>query len=295
MIEKDFKDRVPTYPGRVKLIPVSGQANTYDMVRADSPTVEGTPLDKVTFESVVHSRLTGRYYILTAQKKTKSSQDVAANPIPASGWLNATKTTASLNGYEIYSSAAAASSELITAAFDGNPNTFWTGINSAECYIGFKLPDAMNVSRIKMRFRFSSGNTNGAKVQASNNRANWVDVSDSFSVGSEGGMIEVSVSAKAPYLYYRVLLDIQLDTIIYCHGLELSAYKVTTYANEFTVDNVPVEWTQGQRITVQTQASLTTLGVISNTLNGIEVSSILQPGRYYELIREGTLFLAKEV
>lgn len=41
-----MKDRVPLYPGRVKLIPVSGQENTYDMIRADEPTQEGTPLNK---------------------------------------------------------------------------------------------------------------------------------------------------------------------------------------------------------------------------------------------------------
>lgn len=43
-----MKDRVPRYPGRVKLTPVSGQANTYDMVRADQPTQEGTTLNKDT-------------------------------------------------------------------------------------------------------------------------------------------------------------------------------------------------------------------------------------------------------
>lgn len=48
----EFYDRVPTYPGRVKLVPVPGQANTYDMVRADEPTVEGTPLNKALFESI---------------------------------------------------------------------------------------------------------------------------------------------------------------------------------------------------------------------------------------------------
>lgn len=42
-------DRVPLYPGRVKLVPVSGQSNTYDMSRADQPTQEGTPLNKATF------------------------------------------------------------------------------------------------------------------------------------------------------------------------------------------------------------------------------------------------------
>ena len=44
-----MKDRVPLYPGRVKLTPVSEQENTYDMVRADEPTQEGDPLSKATF------------------------------------------------------------------------------------------------------------------------------------------------------------------------------------------------------------------------------------------------------
>ena len=43
-----MQDRVPLYPGRVKMTPVAGQANTYDMVRADDPTQAGTPLNKAT-------------------------------------------------------------------------------------------------------------------------------------------------------------------------------------------------------------------------------------------------------
>lgn len=43
-----MKDRVPLYPGRVKMTPVAGQANTYDMVRADDPTQAGTPLNKAS-------------------------------------------------------------------------------------------------------------------------------------------------------------------------------------------------------------------------------------------------------
>lgn len=43
-----MQDRVPLYPGRVKLTPVSGQANTFDLVRADQPTQEGTPLNKAS-------------------------------------------------------------------------------------------------------------------------------------------------------------------------------------------------------------------------------------------------------
>ena len=41
-----MQDRVSLHPGRVKLVPVAGQENTYDMVRADEPTQDGTPLNK---------------------------------------------------------------------------------------------------------------------------------------------------------------------------------------------------------------------------------------------------------
>lgn len=43
-----MNDRISLYPGRVTLTPVAGQANTYDLVRADSPTQEGTPLNKAS-------------------------------------------------------------------------------------------------------------------------------------------------------------------------------------------------------------------------------------------------------
>ena len=45
-------DRIPTHPGRVKLVPVEGQEHTYDMVRADNPIEPGTPLNKALFDSM---------------------------------------------------------------------------------------------------------------------------------------------------------------------------------------------------------------------------------------------------
>ena len=44
-----MQDRISTYPGRVKLVPVQGHENTYDMTRADDPSQPGTPLNKATF------------------------------------------------------------------------------------------------------------------------------------------------------------------------------------------------------------------------------------------------------
>lgn len=45
----DVIDRVPTNAGRVKLVPVSGQANVYDMSRADDPTIQGTAVNRELF------------------------------------------------------------------------------------------------------------------------------------------------------------------------------------------------------------------------------------------------------
>lgn len=55
-----MKDRIPLYPGRVKLNPVTGQENTYDMVRADEPTQEGTPLNKASLLKDATAALYGK-------------------------------------------------------------------------------------------------------------------------------------------------------------------------------------------------------------------------------------------
>lgn len=54
-----MQDRVPLYPGRVTLTPVAGQENTFDMVRADQPTQEGTPLNKATLLKDVTASILG--------------------------------------------------------------------------------------------------------------------------------------------------------------------------------------------------------------------------------------------
>lgn len=46
-----MQNRVPLYPGRVRMTPVSGQTNVYDMERADQPTQAGTPLNAETLLS----------------------------------------------------------------------------------------------------------------------------------------------------------------------------------------------------------------------------------------------------
>lgn len=54
-----MKDRIPQYPGRVKLVPVAGQDNIYDMTRADAASEPGTPISKATLLTDAHAALYG--------------------------------------------------------------------------------------------------------------------------------------------------------------------------------------------------------------------------------------------
>lgn len=48
----DVKDRVSTYPGRVLLTRADGSSEYVTLQRADVPSQEGTPLNKVLFDSI---------------------------------------------------------------------------------------------------------------------------------------------------------------------------------------------------------------------------------------------------
>lgn len=77
-------DRVPAHPGRVKLIPVPGQPDTYDMVRADEPVVPGTPINKALFDSIVsvaEATLTVSGWVLEADERY--AQTVSVAPVRA--------------------------------------------------------------------------------------------------------------------------------------------------------------------------------------------------------------------
>lgn len=46
------QDRVPTYPGRVRLTKDNGTSEFVTITRADAPTQEGTPINKALFDSI---------------------------------------------------------------------------------------------------------------------------------------------------------------------------------------------------------------------------------------------------
>lgn len=294
MKEVTFLDRVPTNPGRVKLTPVSGMANTYDMVRADNPTVAGTPLDKATFDSFVHSRLTGRYYDMTVSRNVRSSQSYTVNPVPTSGWvLNEAQTQATSGGYTVATNSLY-SNYTPNKAVDGNMDTEYRSDASGEITLAITFPSAVKVKKYKLAMR-ASNYTYAVKTefQGSTDGTSWSTLFTTTEKPDD--LTEYTLTSTGEYTHYRLKFTAS-ETGVYVYEFQISSYDVSTYTNAFSVaDGLPTVWTAGQRVMVQTPASFSTLAVTANTLNGVTVNTILQPNKRYELRYTGSSFVAKEV
>ena len=83
-----MQDRISAYPGRVKLTPVAGQADTYDLTRADQPTQEGTPLNKAALlsDTTVSSWQSGYPWDKEAAAVTPVSLTCAGRPAASPHW-----------------------------------------------------------------------------------------------------------------------------------------------------------------------------------------------------------------
>lgn len=289
MKEKTFLDRVPTYPGRVKLTPVAGQADTYDMERADSPVVVGTALDKTTFESIVHSRLTGRYYAPTVTKSAESEiTNLNANPIPTT-WQAADNMHSSFEAWDVSASSAVTPPHY---AVNGVSNNGWQSGEGITHSITLNTGGTLKVKKMRINCGSVSQSINTMTIQGSNNGQSWVDL---LSVSKPStAATEYTITSPAYYSHYRLAFEMSYQTgIVIVREWAFTQHDITTYKNElFIADGVPTDWTPYQRITIVTPSNVNSMGVTVNLLNGISVDTILQPNRYYELIYNGSYFWA---
>ena len=291
MIEKTFVNRVPTYPGRVRITPVAGEENTFDMERADAATVDGTPLDKATFNSIIHSRLTGRYYEPSSQREVASTTTLTTTPIPASGWV-LSGTENATNG--VYVATASQSQENPSEAFDGtwSTNSGWRPVsNASNPWIAIDVGSEIILKKVRIYFVSDAWETY-CTLSGSNNGTSWTEISN-IKRPTTNGAIDWSFSNSTAYRHYRLSFD---KTGVRLYGWEFKEYSISTYRNRYTVGaEFPSTFTAGQIVRVEIPAGASTVGVNANTLNGVTVNTILQPSKRYELRYTGSSFVAKEV
>lgn len=294
MIEVDFKDRVPTHAGRIKLTPVSGQDNVYTMERADEPTEQGTPLDKATFESITQSRLTGRFYSLIATEETISTVEGTTTPIPTTNWSVGNDNIMATSGsYKISASSAIDSTYSVAKAVDAETETAWASVYGTQHIFTVELPSSITVKKVRLNLG-SAGNTTGfsMSVQGSLTGDSWSDLYTITSFPS--GATEYTLTTNGDYKYYRFVCNFDNESRIYIYELAFTSWAINTYTIDFQTDKMPLSWNDGQRVTIQIPP-FGALAVASNTFNGIKVNTILQPLKRYVLTYNGTAFDAKEV
>ena len=290
MNELEFKDRVPTYPGRIKLYPVEGQPDTFTMERADEPIEKGTPINKIAFDSILLNRLTGRYYVPTVTSRAVLESSLRANPIPSSGWTNVTSTGAKNGGYEITSSPSYGSTYYPNKAVDGDIQTSWISTGSDAPYIIIKFPEPILIKKIFLDTRFQSGNPS-CTFWGANDTGEWTEL-----LSWNGAVSKSELTLNKTGKYSRYKLSVGVTAQIYVDTFEISEFSAEAVLNEYVIENgVPAEWGDEQRITLKIPDTTSSLGVGSNTLNGIPVNMILQPSKRYELIYNGITFDAKEL
>ena len=117
-------DRVPTYPNRIKLKPVSGQENVYDWERADEPTVAGTPINKALFDSILDGIALNKGMTVYV---SPAGTDELGNGTAANSYRTINKAINSipknLNGFDVTINIAAGTYDedvLIARTFGGN-------------------------------------------------------------------------------------------------------------------------------------------------------------------------------
>lgn len=296
MIEKTFENRVPTYPNRVTLTPVAGQTNTYDMVRADEPVKEGTPIDKATFDSIIHSRLTGRYYMPTVTRTAAANRTgLTVSPLPTSGWVFEAETTskATSGSYIVETSSDQAAYSLADEAFTSGG--WQSGNNSSNAWITIYHPQPMKVKQMKftLKARYTARLT-ALVISGSTNGTSWTQLyrTTSLTLGSD---VTYTLTSTGDYTYYRLMFEFSDSNNVTVSNWKYSLYDVSEYINAFVVDKgLPTEWTYGQIVTIMTPA-VNTFAALSNSFNGIEIATILQANKFYELIYANTMFIAREV
>ena len=296
MKEVDFRDRVPTYPGRVTLTPVVGSSNQYDMVRSDEPTVYGTPLDKATFNSIIHSRLTGRYYTPTVTRETYNARTgLTTNPLPSSGWVydadNANRATSGV--YVVETDSNNGSDWLADGAFRSSG---WQNTGGNSGWLKIYHAEPIRVRRIKFSVNFQyEARFSKLEIQGSNNGTNWVTVGELTSI-TTGASVEYELGAPGEYSYYRLYFTMSDSNRVTVSSLSYTLYDINTYTNTFIIsEGVPADWTPEQRIMIATPAEVNGFSVINNTLNGVNINAILQQNKRYELRYNGAAFVAKEM
>lgn len=217
-----------------------------------------------------------------------SSRALTANPLPTSWEQVVVGTEYQSGGYKITASAYASGYEAYKA-FDRVSTTSWRTPSGTQHTLVLELPEEILIDKVRIQFNIQG--TAEISLQSSNDGTTWVTEADISAQISFDGDVVLDNAPRTKYL--RVLINASSAVIFTLQSFSIVDYTVYTLGASFTLNNLSL--VDGQIILVQIDPTHDATGIVSNTLNGIPIHSVLQAGRRYELMYHTTYYTAKEV
>lgn len=208
-------DRVSTYPGRVTLIPVPGQANKYDMTMADEPTQEGTPPTKANLLSDKIGVGTVNPTVCDAFKQSFAQIVVSVVSIASGSTVTCTNGTVTItetaDGSGKATFCVGYGTWTVTATLNGKTSSQSVVIDSVKQY-------SITLDYIDRTLN----NNSWADIHSvSANGANYWAVGDRKAVSLSGTVGTLSVSGT----YYVYILGFNHNSGIEGNGIHFGGFK----------------------------------------------------------------------
>ena len=158
----------------------------------------------MTFESIVHSRLTGRYYQpVVAQIFLTGPVNFTTNPLPTSGW-SGSGTNIESGSYDIvFTNSALSTSYPLSNGFDGNDNTYFGWYLQSESPKGLTIeaPTLFKVKKIKLKI---DGDSNTRHTLTISGSADGSDFTDLYSgTCALDVLTEYELTSPGLYRFYK--------------------------------------------------------------------------------------------
>lgn len=224
----------------------------------------------------------------TRSMSVVSSQSLTSNPIPTSWEQVIEGMSYRSNGYNVTASVFNLGYESFKA-FDDNSTTCWEGNVISGASLAIEFPSPILVDKIYLRHTAPPASV--TSIEYSHNGYEWYVDTTYTSSTTNGAEIELAGNTAK---YWRLNFSAAGNTVVRVFEWGLSDYTLTTYKADFTSNRLPT-MVDGQVVLVRTDPTYDATGVMSNTLNGIPINSILQANRTYELMYHTTYYTAKEV
>lgn len=218
-----------------------------------------------------------------------SSQALVVNPIPTS-WQQVEAGTKYQSGGYVATASGYASGYEAYKAFDEVSTTSWKTPAGTQHTLVLELPEAILIDKVFLQF--SSQGAANVFVQSSDDGVTWTTEVEMVAATAYNTNVTLE---NAPYTkYLRVLVSASSSVTFTLQTFRISDYTVYTLNAAFVLSGLPT-LVDRQTVLVQIDPSHSATGVVSNTLNGIPIRSILQAGKKYELTYYTTYYTAKEV